>query len=194
MSRHAALLAVLASLAVPLALCAQQSSEIYVNGALVTQEQIRELQQRMGLPSEAHIPGGRYWYDNISGLWGMEGGPTQGQLLPGLELGGALQFDASGGQSTVIINGRAIHPLEVAYLQRIFGYVIPGRYWLNWQGIGGPEGGPAMFNLLAAAQQAGGAGGGGYGGYTRRTPFGSIGGDGNCSYFLHPNGSSVMNC
>ena len=34
----------------------------------------------------------------------------------------------------------------------------------------------------------------GYGGYNRRTPFGSIGGDSNCSYYLHPGGSSVLTC
>jgi hypothetical protein len=34
------------------------------------------------------------------------------------------------------------------------------------------------------------------GGYLRRGPFGSTGSDGNCSYYMHPNGSSVMtgNC
>jgi hypothetical protein len=126
------------------------AQDIYVNGQPVPQQEIRDLQQRMGIPEAAPIPAGRYWYDRVSGLWGMEGGPTQGQILPGLELG-------------------------------------------TWQGIGGPEGGPALFNIAAAAAQAGGAGGG-YGGYTRRTPFGSTGGDGNCSYFMSPDGSSVMNC
>ncbi len=60
---------------------------------------------------------------------------------------------------------------------------------MDWRGIGGYEGGPAIFNLAAAGAQ-----GGMYGGTTRRTPFGGLGGDGNCSYFMHPNGSSVMNC
>jgi hypothetical protein len=123
----------------------------------------------------------------------MEGGPTQGQILPGLELGGELRADASGGGTGIFFNGRELHPLEQAYLVQLFGYTVPGRYWLTWQGIGGPEGGPALFNIAAAASQAGGQGGG-YGGYTRRTPFGSIGGDGNCSYFMSPDGSSVMNC
>ena len=56
-------------------------------------------------------------------------------------------------------------------------------------GIGGFEGGPASFNLAAAVQQAGGS-------YTRRGPFGSMGSDGQCSYFMTPGGSSVMsgNC
>ncbi|NIR42897.1 MAG: hypothetical protein GWN99_03350, partial [Gemmatimonadetes bacterium] len=78
------------------------------------------------------------------------------------------------------------------YLQSIFGYVNPGRYWLNFYGVGGYEGGPAIFDLRAAAAAAGS--GGVYGGQTRRTPFGGLGSDGNCSYYLHPSGSSVMNC
>lgn len=169
------------------------AQDVIINGQPVTEQQIRALQQQLGVPEAAPIPAGRYWYDKVSGLWGMEGGPTLGQILPDIELGGPLRVDASGGGTGVFINGRELHPQEVAYLQRIFGYVVPGRYWLDWQGIGGIEGGPPLFNLAAAAAQAGGAGGG-YGGYTRRTPFGGIGGDGNCSYYMHPSGSSVMNC
>jgi hypothetical protein len=169
------------------------AQDVYVNGRPVSEQQIAALQERMGIPEAAPIPAGRYWYDRVSGLWGMEGGPTQGQILPDLQLGGPLRADASGGGTGIFFNGRELHPQEAAFLQRIFGYTIPGRYWLDWQGNGGPEGGPVLFNLVAAASQAGGAGGG-YGGYTRRTPFGSIGGDGNCSYFMSPDGSSVMNC
>ena len=62
------------------------------------------------------------------------------------------------------------------YLQRLFGYAPPGRYWVNARGIGGLEGGPALFNLVAAAQvQSGGNS------YTRRGSFGSTGSDGACS-------------
>ncbi len=169
---------------------AQQGSAVVVNGKALSPDDLRALRLRMGIPAEAPIPPGKYWYDAVSGLWGNQGGPAMGQLLPGLELGGPLRSDASGSTTGVFINGRQIHLQEVAYLQRIFGYVLPGRYWLNWQGIGGVEGGPPLFNVMAAAAQAGGSGQG----YNRRTPFGSIGGDGNCSYYLHPNGSSVSNC
>jgi hypothetical protein len=188
-----------ASLAAFLLLCASlvtgssvRAQDVVVNGQVVTNEQMQAIQQRLGIPETAPIPPGRYWYDRFSGLWGMEGGPTMGQILPELDLGGPLQPDASGSGTGVFINGRELHLQEVAFLQQLFGYVIPGRYWLDWQGIGGFEGGPAAFNLRAAAQQAGA--GGVYGGSTRRTPFGSTGSDGNCSYYMHPNGSSVMNC
>jgi hypothetical protein len=167
-----------------------QEPEVIINGQKVTAQQIKDLQTGLGIPENAQveIPPGRYWYDPVSGLWGMEGGPTQGQILPYLQLGGQLQPDASGGGTNVFINGREIHMQEVEFLRGIFGYVNPGRYWLNWEGIGGYEGGPALFNLAAAMAATGGSG------YTRRTPFGSIGGDGNCSYYMHPSGSSVMNC
>ena len=170
-----------------------QAQQVTVNGRALTAADLAALRQRHRLPESVAIAPGRYWYDRVSGLWGMEGGPTQGQLLAGLELGGPLAADASGGGTGVFINGRELHPEEVAYLQRLFGYVVPGRYWLNHLGVGGQEGGPPLFNLAAAGQQANQ--GGGYG-YTRRTPFGSIGSDGSCSYYMAPDGSSVMtgNC
>ena len=172
---------------------AQGGNAIYVNDTPFTEQHVRALQTRLGVPNAAPLPPGRYWYDDASGLWGLMGGPALGQILPGLELGGRLRADASGGFTTVFVNGRALHPLEVQYLHQLFGVVYPGRYWLNWQGVGGYEGGPPQFDLRAAAAAAGGASGG-YGGYTARTPFGGLGGDGNCSYYLHPDGPSVMNC
>jgi hypothetical protein len=114
-------------------------------------------------------------------------------MPPDLNLGGPLAIDASTGGTGIVINGRELHLSEALYLQQLFGYVIPGRYWLNAMGIGGAEGGPAMFNLVALAQQQSGGGGASY---TRRGPFGSMGSDGNCSYYMTPGGSSVMsgNC
>ena len=60
------------------------------------------------------------------------------------------------------------------------------RYWLNASGIAGYENGPGQFNVWAAARQARGNA------YSRRGLFGSSGSDGQCSYYMHPNGSSVM--
>jgi hypothetical protein len=173
---------------------AQTATGIVVNGEQVTHADLLSLQRQLGVPLQAAIPPGNYWYDGISGLWGYDGGPAMGQISPGLRVGGQLSPWASGGGTGVFVNGRELHIAEVLYLQQIFGYVIPGRYWMNAAGIGGPEGGPATFNLAQAAAQAGGGSAGGYGGYTSRTPFGGTGGDGNCSYYLHPDGPSVMSC
>ena len=181
-------LAIVLLLPLPLA---GQATGVVMNGTALSQAEVRELKRRHGLPDEASIPAARYWYDPVAGLWGLEGGPTSGQILPGLTFGGALRADASGRGTMVFINGRELHPDEVRFLQRLFGQVEAGRYWLNAQGIGGYEGGPPLFNLYAMAQQAGGGSS-----YTRRTPFGSMGSDGQCSYFMTPDGSSVMtgNC
>lgn len=148
----------------PTACAAERSPDVFVNGRRVPAELIQALERQYGM----RIQPGRYWYDALSGLWGLQGGPTAGQLVPGLALGGApLAFDASGGATPVLINGRALHPSEIAYLQRCTP-VRPGRYWMNAHGVGGLEGRPPIFDLAALCQQAGAAPGSVY------TPFGSV--------------------
>ncbi len=138
------------------------------------------------------VPDGAYWYDPYSGLWGVQGGPSIGRILPGLNLGGPLRASASGGGNGaltgVFVNGREIHPQELMLLRQLFGYINPGRYWLGPTLVGGYEGGPAQFDLRASAQAAGG--------YNRSTLFGGLMSDGQCSGYLHPGGSTVMtgNC
>jgi hypothetical protein len=132
---------------------------------------------------------GRYWYDRWSGLWGLEGGASVGLIAPGLPFG-RMDARASVGRHAgitgVFVNGREIHPDELQYLRALFGPVHRARYWLNARGIAGYEGGPPQFNLVAAAQQSRGNNS------LRRGLFGSSGSDGQCSYYMHPNGSSVM--
>jgi len=136
------------------------------------------------------VPAGNYWYDPMSGLWGVVGGPGTGQILPNLSIGGQLRSNASGGGTGVFVNGREIHSQELSYLRQIYGTVAQGRYWMNAQFIGGFEGSPASFNLGIVA------GGGQSSGYNRNTIGGSLMSDGNCSGYLHPGGASVMtgNC
>lgn len=119
--------------------------EVYVNGVLIPEADVQVLESSYFV----QIPGGHYWYDTVSGLVGLEGNPPSGQIMPGLPLGGALQANASSSGTGVFINGRELHPLEMAYLQQMYGLVYPGRYWMNAQFIGGLEGGPAFFNLAA---------------------------------------------
>jgi len=116
---------------------------------------------------------GRYWYDPVSGVWGLEGGPSAGQIHPGLRLGGPLRRDASRGRTGVIVNGRELHGLDVAALQRCV-RVVPGRYWVLANGVGGVERGPPQFNLAVLC--GGGASGGSS---TRCDNYG--GGQFNCS-------------
>jgi hypothetical protein len=130
-----------------------QDGGILVNGQALTVEEIASY--------GVDLPPGRYWYDAISGLWGVEGGPSVDQTEAGLPLGGPLQPDASMSDTGVFINGREIHADEVAELLRMFGEVPPGRYWLGADLVGGVEGQPASFDLKAAEAPASGGSEGG---------------------------------
>jgi hypothetical protein len=129
---------------------------VVVNGERLVDAALRELESRF----RATVPDGSYWYDKVSGAWGLQGGPAQGLTLPGLEIGGPLRADASNGNTGVFVNGRELHMLDVLGLQQIAGAVAPGRYWIDAQGNGGYEGGPALFNLALMVQQAAAARGG----------------------------------
>lgn len=130
------------------------------------------------------IPDGRYWYDRACGAWGQEGGATLGFTLAELPIGGVLPADISGGGTKVFINGRELHPRDLAGLQQLTGPIALGRYWLDSQGNAGMEGGPPLVNLRQLAQQAGlyrqgggvgenyGGGGGAY--HNMRTGIGII--------------------
>jgi hypothetical protein len=133
-------------------------TQIVVNSVALTIETVRALQSIYPIP----IQPGRYWYDIFSGAWGPEGGPIAGQMMPGLRLGGPLRPDASGGTSGVFINGRQLTVGEKAYLEQACRTpVVPARYWVNAQGIGGSEGGPPSFNLALCASAGGQSRGGG---------------------------------
>ncbi|MEO0363958.1 MAG: hypothetical protein AAF265_00560 [Pseudomonadota bacterium] len=138
----------------------QASIKVVVNGSTLDRQQVNALISLYG-----SVQPGRYWYDTVSGLYGMESGPPAGQLHPGLNIGGTLSASASGGGNGrvtgVFINGREIHPMEYLFYQQLFGQVLPGRFWMNAHGMGGYEGGPAMFNVQQALAQASRRGGGG---------------------------------
>lgn len=135
---------------------AAQDRAIVVNGQALSPETVQQLKQIYPVV----IPSGRYWYDPVSGAWGREGEPIAGQMMPGLALGGPLQADASHGSSGVFINGRQITDGEKSYIELMCQTpVAPARYWIMANGIGGYEGGPAIFNLAQCpgfAQQSGG--------------------------------------
>ena len=129
---------------------ARADSTIVVNGSPLPHATVIELTTRYSV----QVAPGRYWYDPATGLWGMEGGPSAGRLVPGLEMGGPLRADASRGDTGIFVNGREIHRSEHQQLVALFGYVAPGRYWLDASGIGGREGEPASFDLGALAAKA----------------------------------------
>ncbi len=143
------LFAILATVCIPAVAIAQAS--VILNGERLSQEQIQGLERLYNMRAVS----GDYWYDKKSGLWGLKGGPALGVGLPNLTIGGALQPNASNGNTRVFINGRELHYVDVAFLQTL-GPVLPGRYWLDALGNCGFEGHPVPFvNLIALMQQKG---------------------------------------
>jgi len=126
---------------------------VVVNAVALDAQTKAAVERAYGVP----IAPGRYWYDTVSGVWGHEGGPGAGQIHPGLRLGGPLRRDASNGNTGVIVNGRELHRLDVAALQQCV-RVVPGRYWVLSNGVGGYEHGPASFNLAVLCGARGGGG------------------------------------
>lgn len=141
---------VVANLALPVA-----QAQVIVNAVEVAERDLAHVSAVIGArPQE-----GRWWYDVRTGAFGASGGATVGFLPPGLALGGPLRADASGGgdgrYGGVFINGREIHPFDIAGLRRLIGQVIPGRYWVDAAGNFGYEGGGVLGNLLVLAQANG---------------------------------------
>ena len=136
---------------------AGERDSVVVNGVALDAQSLTALQRLYPVP----IAAGRYWYDPLSGAYGVETGPVAGQMLPGLKLGGPLRADASRGTSSVFINGRELQGGEKAYIEQACQTpVIPGRYWVNALGLGGFEGRPVSFNLALCSPPAGQRSGG----------------------------------
>jgi hypothetical protein len=169
---------------------AAPSRQVFINRVRIPDATLAQL-EGAGAP---RVPDGRYWYDRISGAWGLEGGFTRGFIAAGIPLGGPLPADISGGGTRVYFNGRELHPVDLTGLQQLVGPVAPGRYWIDAQGNAGMEKGPATVNLrMVAAQlyrQNGGVGenyGGGGGAYSNsNTGIGIItDGQGGAEIFSH---------
>lgn len=122
---------------------------VFVNGQRLSTVQLRQLQRAFG-----PVPGGRYWYDATSGLYGLEGGPPAGALPAGQPIG-TLSADASRGRSGVYLNGRQLPVGELMLYSVLLGPIVPGRYWLDGAGNIGIEGMPVALSNLAA--RAGGS-------------------------------------
>lgn len=123
-------------------------SEVYINRCRLDTDKLKALETKY----QTRIESGRYWYDNKCGAWGVEGGPTAGFIMAGLDLPSPMPVDISGGGTGISINGREIHPLDQQGLQRLFGITYQGHYWLDAQGNLGVVGGPAIVNILDAIQ------------------------------------------
>ena len=126
---------------------------VTVNDRRLSDTELANIEQQY----RVRIEDAAYWYDPFSGAWGIKGGPTRGFIYSGLNIGGPLKADASGGGTNVFINGRELHPLDVSGLTKCTP-VNPGRYWVAANGIGGYEGGPASFDLVSLCKARSGGG------------------------------------
>lgn len=169
------------------ALLAAQQRQVTVNRTRLSDQQIMGFEKRWN----TLIQNGAYWYDRFSGAWGMDGGPTAGWIMPGLDLGGPMPADASRGATGVFINGRELHMNDVMALMQ-FVQVQRGRWWVDAWGNFGAEGGPMLGNLWQLARQAGRQPGKAWSSYSKDgNSF--VGGDENgCTYFnSHDYGTST---
>jgi len=140
----------------PVNVAAPGNDAVLINGTKLGPADLTRVQSAYRI----RIPPGDYWYDKVLGAWGGRGGPTMGFITPGLDLGGALQANASGGGTQVFVNGRALHPYDLLALQQITGPILPGRYFITADGLAGLQGGPPLWNLAALAAQSQPQGGG----------------------------------
>nr|WP_282015468.1 hypothetical protein [Marinifilum flexuosum] len=129
-----------------------QEEKVIINNIELNQSQIEEFEKYYGTKP---LPG-NYWYDKISGLYGVVGYASFGFMLPNHDLG-HLRRDASNGQTNVIVNGRELPQNEWLVWSYVLGYYIqPGNYWFDHLGNAGYIGNPIpTVNLYLAAQQNG---------------------------------------
>ena len=161
--------------------------KVIINGKRLSDQELTRAEQQYRI----RIPDAEYWYDPVLGAWGARGGPTMGFITPGLDLGGPLQANASGGGTSVFVNGRALHPYDLAALQLVTGPIMPGRYFITAQGLAGYEGGPPQWNLAAMTAQSQGGGGGGSNTWQSRVTGASGFSDGTTGAVFLPNGGIV---
>lgn len=150
--------------------------KVVFNGERLSDDTLRFLE---GDAAAGVIPDGQYWYDRKTGMAGLFGGPTQAFLAAELDFCPALSPVASGGGTAVTINGRHLHPQDLAGLEFYFGPIMPNRYWMDSAGNYGLENGPMLGNLIQqiAVIQASAAAayqGQGQGGYSSAYDGGSV--------------------
>lgn len=173
------------TLAVCIACNAQNKmKELVINDEVVPAQTVAQLEAAYQVK---FVPGS-YWYDRMTGAFGLKGGPCAGIGVAGLNIGGPLKANASGGGSNVFINGRDLHPQDVLAFQT-FMQVIPGRYWMDAYGNFGYENMPyALGNVYQLYKAKFGRGGsGGATSYYKNNPWSgestSFGGDGSFMYY-----------
>ena len=141
------------SVAVHPAVAQSDQPQTIINDRTLTAEQKTEFLRQYGTPPLE----GNFWYDPISGLWGVKGREASGILRPGHAYG-AVSPTASAGNTGVFVNGRQLNMAEALQIRNLFGSVWPGQWWLDGAtGNFGSMSSPVpVGNLFALAQSRSG--------------------------------------
>lgn len=127
-----------------------QNNAVIINGTTLSTQQLEDISKLYGVRP---LPGS-YWYDKISGLYGVKGYAAYGFMYPGHELG-EISLKDSSGNTRVIVNGRELPQSEWMVWSSILGYYIqPGNYWFDANGNAGYVGSPIpLVNFYMIAKQ-----------------------------------------
>jgi hypothetical protein len=126
---------------------ATTSRNVYFNGTRLDDQTLVALQSKVGI----QLPDGNFWYDVKSGAAGDMGGPAVVFFPAGLQFCGTLPTMASGGGTSVMVNGRILSPADLMNIQSFCGPVQAGSYWLEGQGNYGVAGYGKAGNIFDLA-------------------------------------------
>jgi hypothetical protein len=123
---------------------------VVVNGRKLDARKLESLER----DAKVRILQGSYWYDGVSGAWGLAGGPALGYVPAGLEVLGPLDSKAPSPRTGFFVNGRELDPKDVTELRALV-EIPEGRYWVDAKGSIGFEGNPTPFlDLAGRAREA----------------------------------------
>jgi hypothetical protein len=168
----------------------QSERNVVINDTRLPDAIVRDLESNY----RVQFRDGRYWYDKMSGAWGLEGGPCVGFGVPGLVVAGPLRSNASNGNTGIFVNGRELHQQDAIGIQTSLGVPPqPGRYWWDAYGNVGYEGEPALFNVRQVLAARGGSQSGGawshHSAYGPTSSGSVVGGDGQ-GFFYYQDGKT----
>lgn len=123
---------------------------VVFNGQVLSRRQLEDFNKRY----HRYPRPGNYWYDPMSGLYGVVGFDAFGYMYPGHSFG-PLPEHVSRGNSGFYVNGRCLSKKEVKIWNRLMGKTLkPGRYWFDDSGNFGREGKrDYMYNLYTLGKQ-----------------------------------------